>query len=266
MKRNFTLYFLAISAAATLVFSCKKDNDDGKPAITCTLAKALYFDNGGSVSDSIIYTYTGAYITKISNPDGYAVLEYTNDRVSRRNFYTTGSTLIDAYDIITYNGDGTISNIKSYIMLGSALQYSQSDFTYTSGKLSKLDIKNVDLSTGQLEPYSSSTFTYSGDNISQSVNTFYDDTGAVSVIANLSYAFDNNENYFKKNNSIFTDYLFVDAVDGTIVPLLLSANNVTKVTEGPDETLLVYTLDSNLNFHEFFFGGSKYSRYLYDCK
>ena len=268
MKKNFTLLFLVVTTAALFIFSCSKDDsDDVNPTLTCTLAKAYYFDSAGSVSDSIVYTYTGAYITKLANASGYATLEYTTDKVSRRNFFTAGSTNADAYDVVTYNGDGTISSIKSYIIFGTTIQYAQYDFTYSSGKLSKLDVKEVDFNSGQLKPASSSTFTYSGDNISQSVNTYYDPTtGGVDDVATLSYTFDGNENYFRKNNAVFTDYLFVDAIDGTIVPLLFSANNVTKVIEGPDETALAYTLDSNQNFYEFLFAGEKYSRYIYDCK
>jgi hypothetical protein len=266
MRKNFSLLFLVVFTVA-LVFSCKKDNsDDVKPQLTCTLAKAFYFDSVGTISDSIVYTYTGAYITKLSNAAGFATLEYTSDKVTRRNFFSAGSSTADAYDVIAYNGDGTISTIKSYVIFGTTIQYAQYDFTYNGGKLSKLDLKEVDFNSGLLKPSSSSTFTYSGENISESVTTYYDDTGAVDDVATLTYAFDTNANYFRKNNAIFTDYLFVDALDGTIVPLLLSANNVTKVTDGTDETALVYTLDSNQNFYEFLFGGAKYARYIYDCK
>ena len=266
MRKNFSLLFLVVFTVA-LVFSCKKDNsDDVKPQLTCTLAKAFYFDSVGTISDSIVYTYTGAYITKLSNAAGFATLEYTSDKVTRRNFFSAGSSTADAYDVIAYNGDGTISTIKSYVIFGTTIQYAQYDFTYNGGKLSKLDLKEVDFNSGLLKPSSSSTFTYSGENISESVTTYYDDTGAVDDVATLTYAFDTNANYFRKNNAIFTDYLFVDALDGTIVPLLLSANNVIKVTDGTDETALVYTLDSNQNFYEFLFGGAKYARYIYDCK
>ena len=266
MRKNFSLLFLVVFTVA-LVFSCKKDDsNDVKPQLTCTLAKAFYFDSVGTISDSIVYTYTGAYITKLSNAAGFATLEYTSDKVTRRNFFSAGSSTADAYDVIAYNGDGTISTIKSYVIFGTTIQYAQYDFTYNGGKLSKLDLKEVDFNSGLLKPSSSSTFTYSGENISESVTTYYDDTGAVDDVATLTYAFDTNANYFRKNNAIFTDYLFVDALDGTIVPLLLSANNVTKVTDGTDETALVYTLDSNQNFYEFLFGGAKYARYIYDCK
>jgi len=251
-----------------LIFSCKKDNsDDSKQPLTCTLAKAYYFDSVGSISDSIIYTYTGDFITKLSNAAGYATLEYTTDKVTRRNFFSAGSSTADAFEIIAYNGDGTISNIKSYIIFGSPIQYSQDDFTYNNGKLSKLDIREADLTNGLLKPSSSSTFTYSGNNISQSVTSYYDPTtGGVDDVATLSYTFDTNENYFRKSNGVFTEYLFVEAIDGTTIPLLFSANNATKVTEGSGETTLAYTLDSNNNFYEFFSDGTKYSRYVYDCK
>ena len=247
------------------IISCKKNDSDVNQSLTCTLAKAFYFDSVGAISDSVIYTYTGANITKLSNAAGYATLEYTGDKVSRRNFFDASSTTPDAYDIVAYNNDGTLSSIKSNIVFGTAIQYAQYDFTYSGGQLSKLDVKQYDINSSQLEPASSSTFTYSGNNIAQSVTTYYDPSGGPPDISTLSYSFDNNENCFIKNNAIFTDYIFVDAIDGSIVPLIFSANNVTKVTEGTDETPLVYTLDSNQNFYEFLFGGQKYSRYTYDC-
>jgi len=255
-----------VATAALSTISCKKNNDsDVNQPLTCILAKAFYFDTSGTISDSIIYTYTGAYITKLANAAGYATLEYTADRVTRRNFYDGNSTTANAYDVAAYNGDGTLSSIKSYIIFGTAIQYAQYDFTYSGGKLSKLDVQQYDINSSQLELSSSSTFTYSGNNISQSVTTYYDPAGGPPDIVTLAYSFDNNENYFVKNNAIFTDYVFVDALDGSIAPLVFSANNVTKVTEGVDETFLDYTLDSNQNFYEFLFDGEKYSRYIYDC-
>jgi len=264
LKRNTSLLIFSILCLSAII-SCKKNDSDVNQPLTCILAKAFYFDSVGSISDSLIYTYTGAYITKLSNAAGYATLEYTTDKVSRRNFFDAASTTPDAYDIVAYNNDGTISSIKSYIVFGTAIQYAQYDFTYSGGNLSKLDVKQYDINSSQLEPASSSTFTYSGNNISQSVTTYYDPAGGPPDIATLAYSFDSNENYFRKNNAIFTDYIFVDALDGSLVPLLFSANNVTKVTEGADETPLVYSLDSNQNFYEFLFDGQKYSRYLYDC-
>jgi hypothetical protein len=103
MRKNFSLLFLVVFTVA-LVFSCKKDDsDDVKPQLTCTLAKAFYFDSVGTISDSIVYTYTGAYITKLSNAAGFATLEYTSDKVTRRNFFSAGSSTADAYDVIAYN-------------------------------------------------------------------------------------------------------------------------------------------------------------------
>jgi hypothetical protein len=264
LRKNTCLLLFSLLCLSAII-SCKKNDSDVNQPLTCILAKAFYFDSIGAVSDSVIYTYTGGYITKLSNAAGYAALEYTSDKVSRRNFFNATSTTPDAYDIAAYNNDGTLSSIKSYIVFGTVVQYAQYDFTYSSGKLSKLEVKQFDIYSNQLELTSISTFTYSGNNISQSVTTYYDPAGGPPDISTLSYGFDNNENYFIKNNAIFTDYIFVDAIDGSIVPLLFSANNVTKVTEGTDETPLVYTLDSNQNFYEFLFAGQKYSRYVYDC-
>ena len=264
MRKNTCLLFFSLLCLGAII-SCKKNDSDVNQPLTCILAKAFYFDSIGAVSDSVIYAHTGSNITKLSNAAGHVTLEYTNDKVSRRNFFDATNTTPDAYDIAEYNNDGTLSSIKSYILFGTFVQYAQYDFTYSGDKLSKLDVKQYDTYSNQLELVSFSTFTYSGNNITQSVTTYYDPGGGPPDIGTLVYSFDNSENYFRKNNAIFTDYLFVNAIDGSIIPLLFSANNVTKVTEGTDETPLVYTLDSNQNFYEFLFAGQKYSRYVYEC-
>jgi len=123
-------------------------------------------------------------------------------------------------------------------------------------------VKNYNHITSQFELYESTTYTYTGSNITLSVCT----TTGTTEIDTLNYSHDNNENYLAKTNALFTDFAFFDGLNGEIIPLLLSANNETKVFEGNNEYLSTYKLDSKNNFFEWYLDGDLASRYFYDCK
>jgi hypothetical protein len=227
------------------------------------LVKTHYFNYGGSLADSLEYTYTNNKLTKASNADGYVTFEYTNDKITRRNSYATGSVDLDGYDIATYNTDGTLATIKSYFDFnGQIILACQYEFNYANSKPVKFDVKNYNHITSQFELYESTTYTYTGNNITQSICT----TTGTTEIDTFNYSHDNNENYLAKTNALFTDLAFIDGLNGEIIPLLLSTNNVTKIFEGNDEYLLTYKLDSKSNFFEWHLDGDLASRYFYDCK
>ena len=266
MRKISTISYLLLSSFSLfLISSCQKEpSSDTLPEINCLLEKAYYYDDTGTVADSMAYTYTNNKVIKVSNADGYITLEYTNEKVSKRNFYSTGFPDSHAYDVVTYNADGTLATIKTYFDFnGQVIQFEQYEFSYTNGKLVKLDIKEYDPDTSQFELYETTTYTYTGDNITQSI-TNDRDAGTPDEI--FHYSHDNNENYFIKSNALFTDFAFVDGLQGSSIPLLISANNVTRVFDDTDELLLNYKLDSKNNFYEWYFDDVLASRYFYDCK
>lgn len=268
--KKFILQFFLLTFFLFAFISCKKndtDSDTTPPVLTCLLNKVHYFDGAANPSDSLTYTYINGKINKMTNDSGYATFEYVNDRIIKRNFFKGISTSADAFDAIAYLADGSIVSIKTY-SLGSGTPFllAQYDFTYTDGKLSYLYIQKYDAYRGQFRLNSSSTFTYTDNNITQSITTYYNPVGGFNDILTLNYSYDSNANYFAKTNAIFTDYSFLDELDGSNIPLLISANNVTKAFDGTDEKLIRYTTDTKNNFYEFYFDGELVSRYLYDCK
>jgi hypothetical protein len=246
-----------------VISSCQKDPTDTITETICQLAKAYYYDDNGNIADSLVYTYTDSRLTKASNADGYMTLEYTNNKITKRTFFATGLPGSDGYDTFEYNADGTLAAIKSYFEFnGQLIQSEQSDFSYNGGKLVKYEAKYYDPSTSQFELYQSTIYTYTGNNITQAVSTDHLTPETITY----TYTHDNNPNYHIKNNSLFADFAFFDDIDGAILPIVISANNVTKVTEGTDEFVLAYTLDAKGNFSEWLFDGALATKYIYDCK
>lgn len=269
MRKVSALSILSVFTLSLLVFnSCQKGPDDTAPEIKskCQRSKAYYFNLAGDVGDSMVYTYTDNKLSKISNADLYVTIEYTNNKITKKNYYETGSSELGGYDTITYNTDGTISTIKFYVnFIGPPFtQFHQYDFSYTNGKLTKFELQEYDVFTQQLELHESTTYTYTGNNITKAV--FTDHAAAGSLEDTYVYTYDNNENYFTKNDALLTDAFFFEAFQGPFLPLVMSFNNVTNVYDGLGDYPITYKLDSNNNLYEFYGGGSIESRYLYDCK
>lgn len=233
------------------------------PEATCKLTKAYYFDESGTIADSLVYTYTNNKITKAANADSYITLEYKNDRITKRNFYDPGSQQPGAYDVITYNNDGAIVSIKTYFQFDSqTIPAELYDFIYSGNKLLKLDLKYYNTITSQYELEESTAYVYTGDNITQSITT----TSGSSIADTLNYAHDTNKNYFSRSNALFIDFFFMDGILDSAMPLIMSSNNVINVFEGGDEFPLSYKTDDKGNFSEWYLDGQIASRYLYDCK
>jgi len=258
-------YLLLFTISSFLISSCQKEPSvDTPPETGCRLAKTYYFNKIGTVVDSLEYTYTGDKLTKASNPYGYFTMEYTNDKITKINYYEPGYTGLEEYYIVAYNADGSMASIKKHYTGGaSPLLYSQYDFSYSAGKLVKFDFKESDYNTGQLELIESTTYSYTGNNITRAVETEYRTVG--DYIETFDFSYDNNENYFAKNSALLTDFLFFQGPDGVMLPFIVSSNNVTKVYDGYDEYPISYKLDSKNNLFEFNTDGVD-SRYLYNCK
>lgn len=245
-----------------LASSCQKDpSADITPEATCKLTKAYYFDESGTIADSLAYTYTNNNITKAANADSYITLEYKNGRITKRNFYDPGSQQPSAYDVITYNNDGTIQSIKTYFQFDyQTIPAELYNFIYSGNKLVKFEVKYYNTIISQYELYESTTYVYTGDNITQSITT--DPSGDET----FNYAYDTNKNYFIKSNSLFLDFAFIDEINGSIVPLFMSGNNVISVYVDGDEFPFSYKVDDKNNFTEWYLDGRLGTRYMYDCK
>jgi hypothetical protein len=201
----------------------------------------------------------------MSNADGHIELKYSNSKVSKRTYFESGISSAYAYDIFSYNTDGNVEIIKSYYEEnGQFILYYEYGFSYSNGKLTKFDVREYDLNTGNIVLSANSDYVYTGNNISKSVNTDFTIAGSDTVT--YVYLYDNNDNYLAKNNALLTDYLFMEEIDGSTLPLIFSKNNVIRVLDDPDEIPITYNLDSKNNFYEFYIDGELASRFLYDCK
>ena len=265
MRKVSALLYLLAFTVPLLVISCQKGPDDTVPEENCRVSKAYYFNLNGDIADSMVYTYTGDTLTKISNADGYFTFEYSNNKITKRNYFESGYPDVVAYDIFSYNTDGTIATIKTYEdFLGQVTQFLQHDFEYAGGKLTRFELQEYSFNSNQLELHESTAYTYTGNNITKAVFTDHSINGTLEYT--YTYSYDNNENYFTRNKVLLADAFFFEGLDGTTIPLLKSANNATSANDGYEDYPITYKLNGQKNLFEFYTGGDIDSRYLYECK
>lgn len=257
-----TLNLLTSLFLATSVFylSCQKDNDDteqppAKPE--CTNNK-LYIYEGGSVDDSISYTYTSGKITGISSAsNGKVVLDYDADKIVRRNYFDIGNSTPRAYDVISYNSNGTINSI---------LQYGSGDdielrtyFSYNNNKLS--GIKVFDADSVLREDYA---YTYTINNITRmDAHEYW--SGVDEAYTHL-FRYDTKNNFLSINQqALLTNGYFYNRL-GPSVPFVLSDNNVQEITISGIKIPITYTFNANEYLSEVRFAGEKLLELGYQCK
>lgn len=261
--RSSALLLLLFSV---VIFSCKKDDDDTPPADqSCKVVKAYYYDNN-VVDDSASYTYTGSQVTKVTLSDGdYYTYEYSNNRVSKRNYFESGSTAVSETTQVTYNGDGTISKIESFDRTGGANElFGRIDFMYNGGKLAKTTLNAID--NGTATKLAEDIFEYTGNNITKvTTTTYFNGTQTSSV----SFAYDTNANYFTKQNKDFflIDPFFGEELGGAGLAFIISANNVSSVSSNtiPFPIPLTYTLDAKGNLTKLSAANESLIGYTYQC-
>jgi hypothetical protein len=259
----FLLFFLF-----TITFiSCKKDKDDEPAPQICRVTKVNYTESGGAPIDSAFYTYTGDNVSKVQiDVDNYTI-EYTGDKISKRNYFSSGSTTSDGYDQTTYNSDGTISKIEFFTRISNAnvLDY-RLDFTYTAGKLTKVTYSSIltNVATKE-EEYN---YTYTGNNITSAAYTDFTSTPAQS--GSITYTYDANTNYLKKQNSqsLLVDpfFTYFTGFSGAFLPMVFSNNNMITAVEDNQSYPISYTLDSKQNLGELNLFNQLKARYSYLCQ
>ncbi len=264
MKFTSTLTLLFV--AVTFFFSCKdKDVQSSNSSSSCKVAKVYSYDfTTGSIDDSAIYTYTDNKVSKVQLSSGeYYNLVYNGAYVTRRNFYSNSSSQTSSgFEQVTYNSDNTIQKIEGMekATTGFAMTY-RYDFTYTSGKLTKLTINDItnNIAT-KIEDYA---YTYTGENITSTKYADYTGSGSTETI---TYAYDNIGNYFKKQNA---QILLVDpflASDGTSFPLILSANNASSISSSGITFQITYQTDDKQNLSSVKINNQTAIRYSYQCQ
>lgn len=261
-----TRYLLAIAGIIS-VAGCQKEPDDSltnNPS-NCTLSKAVYYDpSSGTQADTAGFVYSGNDVNRVNYTDYYTTLEYSNGKVTKRNFLGHGTTTVSLYDQFSYNPDNTISKVQSYYMNnGTGIPYYSYDYTYSGGKLQSI-LEKEDTSTagtGTLVNSYNYSYTYTGNNITRVIEEDLIIPGKDTI----DFEFDTQANYFAKQPSLFfTDNLFLDLYSA-YMPFVLSANNVTKVIIGAGSSTVTYT-EENQNLKEFRINSAVVSRYTYKCQ
>ncbi|MGO8055633.1 hypothetical protein, partial [Rhizobium leguminosarum] len=102
-------------------------------------------------------------------------------------------------------------------------------------------------------------YTYTGNNITRAIEKNYVDA----ITDTLDYQYDNASNYYK---NIFLTDMFLSELNGQLLPMAFSANNVIKLSQGGDDFILGYTVDSKKNLTEFLVDGEVSTRYIYKCQ
>jgi hypothetical protein len=266
-----TRLLLLVFAISVTFMACQKEPDDSifdPPAnTTCKVEKVSYFDETtGAVDDTAGFVYSGDQLTRVNYTDFYLTLEYSGNKISKRNFLLDGTTALLAYDTYSYNGDGTMSKIESFFqdpVTSTPVIYARYNFTYASGKLASV-ATTTDTSAaggGPLVPYYTETFTWTGNNATRVISEYMEDH----TKDTLDYQYDNIPNYFAKHPALYADNLFIE-IDPVYFPLVLSANNVTRISLGGGSSTLGYTATDKDLLKDFSIGGKITSSYQYKCQ
>ncbi|MFL5789850.1 MAG: hypothetical protein ACJ748_17445 [Flavisolibacter sp.] len=245
------------------LLSCHHD----KPLVPkYRVSKANYYSGSGTLEETGTFSYSnGNQISRIDftgDKNYYYTFEYSAGKISKRNeFWFPGSTTADAYESISYNGDGTTSSIDYYEKDGSSYsKMERTDFTYVNGKISKITETWVNNNTNDLQQQYD--YTYANGNISTVTSTDYNTTPA--DVETVNFTFDSNKNYF---NSVFLQPFITDdsfyPVDESTMSVLLSTNNVSSEKVGNVTTPVSYTLDDHNNLTKVSVSGFQILGYEY---
>lgn len=260
---------LVLVGPAILITSCKKDDTatESPAAGTtgCKVTKAyIYPANATTPSDSTTYYYNGTKLSRLNMGGNDMSLEYAGDKITRRNFGSTGSTTVANYDQVSYTADGMISRVESFgrTSSNSYTSYWRTDFTYTSGQLSRLVEYNM--TGGAPVKEKEYVYTATGNNITGVTETDY--TSNPSSTFTYTLTFDSTGNYYKKQNAqaLLTDP-YMGGVDGLFLPLFYSTNNVTNISSEGQNMTFSYTTDDRQNLTRVSLGQLKFS-YSYLCQ
>lgn len=265
ISMKFIQLSLAVIAIAGIsLTSCKKKKPDVQAEKTCKLSKIVYYDTGVA-TDSISFVYQNNIPVRANFPQGfYFTFEYSGERISKRSYFEGAASLSDYYETAVYNSDGSIAKVEAFVRTNNT--YTKDfvyEFTYNGGRIQRMAVTQND-GNGIFDLITDYVYTYTGTNITRTVYTEYDPVNGNST-ETFNYTYDAIPNYFAKTkNILLLDFLFAD-FDGTVLPIILSQNNVTGVQFSIGTAPLSYTADEKQNMTSFSIAGQLLSRYFYQC-
>jgi hypothetical protein len=190
MKINFTEIFSLTISLLFLISSCKK-KDDGLPEFTHRIISEKDYSNN-QLSYESTFEYSGNKLSKMSAQEGnttyQALFSYPGNKIVLKtsltdgnNIYLDTTTLIlnnnrvteflMAYDqkiALSYNSEGIIQNVKSYIYDERWILADERTYTYNSGKL----VTSITILYGSGSNFESkSEFLYNGEGIYEKITS-----------------------------------------------------------------------------------------------
>jgi hypothetical protein len=245
--------------------ACQKEPEELLTTPNCRIETIYHFDNNVP-SDTATIEYNGDRIAKVDYGSFYAIPEYANGLISKRNYYRESTGALVQFDQNFYNADSSFSKVETWHYLNGSptpLKGWEYNFTYSSGKLIQLLVKQDTSGTGVV-PMFTYDYAYTGDNITSMVFTDLD----WQISDTIYYSYDNLPNFYQKNNTIWQADLVFVYLSAVGLPFALSANNV--VSYGPDlpndAVSVTYDLTDKLELKDVRFDGEIFSRYVYKCQ
>lgn len=272
MNSKKLLFLLAVM---TLLAACQKEPDmiDKQAANACKPMKEYSYGISGALIDSASYEYTNEKLTKAHlGGEEYISYEYDGNNVKKRSVFEAGQTAPYAYQLLSYNQDGTLAKIVSYFDGGAGwLKMDSTLFNYSNSKLSSLKIYSLPVMTSSqtLTLEEEDQFIYTGNNITKLIEKSYIDGNLEGEDAFL-FTYDTKPNYLKKQSSRFlqTDPFWMD-FNPSYSLFAVSENNVIKVQDEAtpqDSATYSYAEDAQGNVTELKVNGTSFLRYVYQCK
>jgi len=256
--------YLPVIAALCLLASCQKEPDISLlNAPECKLDYAYHYDVNGNI-DTATYEFAANQLYKVYY-DSYDIeLVYTGTRITRRNYYQSGSQNIDAFEEILYNPDGTIGKITFNVTdpnIPTVIPIFEYLFTWNAGQLEMLEIK-MDTLGGLATIYE---YTYETTN--GNLTTCYIDDLISQYKDTLHYSYDGNPNYYAQDPAMWMSDLNFTDFNGIFLPFAMSINNVVALANNQGGTSIIeYEVDASEKLKSFSVDGIVWSRYFYKCQ
>lgn len=265
MRNLPILLFLGV---AVFLASCQKElSSDGLALPDCKLEKIYYYSGSTTIDDSVSYEYSNGKISKVQYIDYYATIMFNGDKIGKKLYFDNGQTTSFGYEEYTYNSNGNLTRADYYITSPSfptPYLYDRTDLVWNAGKLQSLVYLGDTSATGTgPDPLVEYTYTYNGENIDRTITN-----DLVSQVKDtLYFSHDANLNYYLKSPQLLlTDRIF-NGLDGSLLPLGLSLNNVTSISGTNFGTLpLTYEENDQGNIKELKASNFPAARYMYKCQ
>ena len=113
--RTLWIFPAVMALIIFLVAGCSKSNDNNGGS--CNISTIIQYDGAPglpSIIDNVVYSYTDGKVTKVDMSDWYLTFEYAGNKLAKRTIYEKGIATPFEYETLSFNPDGTLSEIQSF--------------------------------------------------------------------------------------------------------------------------------------------------------